>query len=367
MRERKQMKIAIITDMHIGARGDVEVLMKHQKKFLDEIFFPELEKRGVQTILHGGDLFDRRKYINFFTLDFAKTVFLNRLKEKNIEMHIVVGNHDVFYKNTNKINSLELLLKEYENIKVYSDSIQDLVFDNCKIAMVPWITDDNKDLIFKQLKNTSSTMVIGHFEIEGFLMNAGNVCKHGISPSIFNNFETVLSGHFHTPSKKSNIEYIGAPYEMDWSDFNGKRGFYILDTLTKEMEFVENTFKLHNVITFDDKDEELDFKQLDKMDISEFKDSFVKVVVKNVEKPAILDKFLSKLHDVNAANIKVVDNTRSITENSPEIEEVDLENAETTLAMIENEVKNKKLSKDKETRINELFKDLYHEALKENM
>lgn len=361
------MKIAIITDMHLGARGDVEVIMKHQKKFFEEIFFPELLRQGVTTILHGGDLFDRRKYINFFTLDFSKNVFLNKLREYNMEMHIIVGNHDVFYKNTNKVNSLELLLKEYDNIKVYSDNVKELKFDNCKIAMVPWITDDNKDIIFKQLKSSSSTMVIGHFEIEGFLMNAGNVCKHGISPTIFNNFEKVLSGHFHTPSKKSNIEYIGAPYEMDWSDYNGKRGFYILDTITKEMEFVENTLKLHNIITFDDKDEELNFKELEEMDVSSFTDSFVKVVVKNVEKPAILDKFLSKLHDINAANIKVVDNTRSVKENSPEIEEVDLENAETTLAMIENEVKSKNLPEDKQMRINSLFNELYYEALKENV
>lgn len=344
------MQIAVITDTHMGARGDNEVFIKKQKEFFENIFFPTLKEHNIKTVLHMGDLFDRRKNINFFTLQSTKEMFLDVLRNNNIEMHIIVGNHDSFYKNTNRINSLELLLSEYKNAHVYSDNIKELQYDNCKIAMVPWLNDDNKDRIFSQLKKTNSNIVMGHFEIEGFLMNAGNVCKHGISSDIFSNFEKVYSGHFHTPSQKSNIEYIGAPYEMDWSDYGGKRGFYLLDTITKEMEFVENTYKLHYVVDYDENIEE---------DTKQFDNAFVKLNVRGEVNQSKLDKFIQKVYDSNVADIK----TTIFIPREVVSEEDIVESSDSTITLIEKVIDEKNYSEEKAEILKNKFKHLYSVSL----
>ena len=59
------MKIALVTDLHFGARGDSVPFDNFFKKFYDDTFFPYLVEHGIKTIFDLGDTFDRRKYINF--------------------------------------------------------------------------------------------------------------------------------------------------------------------------------------------------------------------------------------------------------------------------------------------------------------
>ena len=66
------MKIAIITDTHFGGRRGSKVFHDFFQKFYDNIFFPELEKRGIKYCIHMGDAFDNRKNIDFWSLNWAK-------------------------------------------------------------------------------------------------------------------------------------------------------------------------------------------------------------------------------------------------------------------------------------------------------
>lgn len=299
------MKIAIITDTHFGGRSDNAVLFKHQDKFFREVFFPKLKEENVDTILHMGDLFDRRKFINFQSLHNTKEIFLDKLVDNNLNMHIIAGNHDTAYRNTNKINSLRLLLGEYGNIKVYDDDVEELTFDNLRIAMVPWISPENLEKMGKSLKKSKADFVLGHFEIIGFTMTGGHLCEHGLEAKTFANYEKVLSGHFHVPSEKGNIQYIGAPYQMDWSDHGGERGFYLIDTITKEMEFVKNPYDLFSVIVYDDEGAEL--SDLEDLDPEIFENTFIKIEAKKVNNPALLNKFIDKIESFDVADVKVKD------------------------------------------------------------
>ena len=132
------MKVAIITDQHFGARNDSIAFLDFFEKFYDNTFFPSIDAAGISTVLILGDTFDRRKYVNFYALDRAKKMFFDKLAERNITVHMLAGNHDTYFKNTNEVNSPDLLLKEYNNIHVI-DHPTTIEVDGTKICMMPWI------------------------------------------------------------------------------------------------------------------------------------------------------------------------------------------------------------------------------------
>ena len=132
------MKIAIITDQHFGARKNSKLFHDYFLKFYEDVFFPTIEKEGITTIVDMGDTFDSRKGIDFAALSWAKKNYFDRLKEMGITVHTIVGNHTAYYKNTNNINALDLLLREYDNIKIYSET-RPITLGNLSILLVPWI------------------------------------------------------------------------------------------------------------------------------------------------------------------------------------------------------------------------------------
>ena len=311
--------------------------------------------------MHLGDLFDVRKLINYQSLNNTKKIFLDKLVENGITMHIIVGNHDVAFKNTNRINSLKLLLGEYDNIHVYDNEIKLLTFDKLRIGMVPWICPENYEEIYKGIKNCKADYLMGHFEIVGFVMSGGEKCKHGLTSDMFVNFEKVLSGHFHVPSKKSNIEYIGAPYQMDWSDHGGKRGFYIMDCNTKDMDFVQNPFNLFSVIEYDDKDATLE--DIDDLDEELFKDVFIRINPTNVENALLFEKFVQKIENFNAADVKVKETLVVKKEDEETGVEIDFE-IDDTETFITSYVDKMKLDQKKSDAVKDKMRNLYKRCKK---
>ena len=79
------MKIAIVTDIHIGARGDSKVFHEVQRKFFQEVFFPYLDENGITTVFDLGDTFDRRKYINYVSLQRGKEFLFDELAKRKID------------------------------------------------------------------------------------------------------------------------------------------------------------------------------------------------------------------------------------------------------------------------------------------
>lgn len=298
------MKLAILCDTHLGCRNDSKVFLEHQETFFRDLFFPVLDERNIDTVLHLGDVFDRRKYINFFTLARSNDFFFRPLQEKNIQMHTILGNHDTFFTNTNRINAVTLLLESYSNIHVYEDEPVELKFDSTKILMCPWLTPENRKHSYKVIKKSKAHILCGHFGLKGFEMMRGIVSEHGDSHKDFSHFELVLSGHFHYPSHYGNIKYPGSQYEMNWSDFDSRRGFYLLDTETRDLEFIENPNRIHHKLEYDDEDMTID--DLASLDVSNLRNCFVKVVVKNKTNPYLYDLFINKMNDSGAADVKTI-------------------------------------------------------------
>lgn len=304
------MKIALLCDSHFGCRGDSKVFLRHQEKFFSDIFFPTIEQHKVNTVIHLGDIFDRRKYINFVTLQQSKRFFFDVLHNKKVTMHAIVGNHDTSYTTTNDVNSLNLLLAQYDNINIYRKNPVELKFGSTRVLMCPWLTRDNSEHALQAIKQSTAHILCGHFDLKGFEMMKGIVSDHGVDHREFAHFESVFSGHYHHPSQYSNVRYLGAQYEMNWSDYGGRRGFYLLDTETRELTFIKNSYRIHHKIDYDDVDLTID--EVANLDTSILQDCYIKVIVRNRTNPYLYDMFLNRLNECGAADVKTVEDSLNL-------------------------------------------------------
>jgi len=347
------MKVAIITDQHFGARNDSVAFLDFYEKFYDNTFFPALDASGVDTLLVLGDTFDRRKYMNFYALDRAKKMWFDKLQERDIKVLMITGNHDTYFKNTNEVNSPELLLKEYSNIEILYDP-QTVDIHGYPICFIPWICADNYDQCIDVMNKTDSDLCMGHFEINGFVMHRGQVSHDGLSKDLFKKFDMVFSGHYHHRSNDGQIYYLGNPYEMTWNDFNDPRGFHFFDLETRKLEFVTNPYTMFQRIEYNDKNQEpID---LDTIDLAE---KFVKVVVVNKTDFYKFDKFVNKLYTMGAHDIKIMEDLSEFDDGELQDESINLED---TLDVLSNYIDSVNTDMDKE-KIKSYMKSLYTEAV----
>lgn len=351
------MKIAILCDSHFGARSDSKVFVEHQAKFFSEYFFPYIDEHKIDTVLHLGDIFDRRKYINFYTLKRSKEFFFDQLKSRQVTMHTILGNHDTFFTTTNEINSVSLLLSEYDNILVYEDSPIELAFGSTRILMCPWIIKENFDKVFTELKNSTAHILCGHFDLKGFEMMKGVVSDHGMDYKEFAHFEAVYSGHYHHQSQYGNVKYLGAQYEMNWSDYASKKGFHVLDTETRELTFIENCNKIYHKMDYDDTDLTID--QIASLDTSVLKDCYVKIIVKSRGNPYLYDLFMNRLNECGAADVKSVEDNLNL--NNSGLEEL-LEEAKDTKDILHSYIDSLETDIEK-IGIKKVVDELYVEAM----
>jgi len=340
------MKVAIITDTHYGARKGSKHLHDYFEMFYRDVFFPSLEEHQIDTVIHMGDIFDSRKAIDLQSLEWAKRVVLEPLKKYNV--YLTIGNHDCYYKNTNHVNSPELLLRNYPNIKIYTKATE-VKFDKLKVLFLPWINSENYDETKDLINKTKAKVAMGHLELNGFQATRGHLMENGMDVKVFDKFEKVYSGHFHTRSTDGKIFYLGNPYEMFWNDVNDPRGFHIFDTETLEQTPVNNPYKLFYNIYYEDTNHKL-------FNATEYKSKIVKVIVRQKSNPKEFEKFIDKLYSAGVQELKIIENF-DIQEN----EDFDIDEDENTLSILNRYIDESEFEYDKNI-IKGIFQDLYRQA-----
>ena len=349
------MKIAIINDTHCGIRNSSDIFIDNAEKFYSDIFFPYLLEHSIRHIIHLGDYYDNRKFINFRALHRNRNHFLKPLREYGLTMDIIRGNHDTYYKNTGELNSLKELLGHYMNEVTIIQEPKVMEYGSLKMGLVPWIDDDNSEESLQFIENVKCDWIGGHFDIVGYEMMQGLKCEHGLDRSIFKRFEQVLSGHFHKKSDDGQIYYLGTQYEITWSDYKCPKGFHILDTETRELTRVPNPMRIHKKLIYNDKDN--DYMN---MDLSQFKDTFVKVFVTNKTNEQMFNNLIDRLHNtVDTHEVNIIEDLN--TDITASVKEDILEQGEDTLTFLGNYVEqiDSKLDKHK---LKSVIKDLYTEA-----
>jgi len=342
------MKVAIITDQHFGARKNSKLFHDYFLEFYRDVFFPTLLKEGITTVVDMGDTFDSRKGIDFSALSWAKDNYYDTLEKMGITVHTIVGNHTAYYKNTNEVNAVDLLLREYRNVTVYAEPTE-VLLDKLNVLFIPWINQENGQQTLKMIGKTSCKCAMGHLELNGFSAYRGHTMDHGMEGELFDKFQRVFSGHYHTRSNNGKIFYLGNPYEIYWNDVNDKRGFHIFDTETLQHTPVDNPYRMFYNIYYEDNNYQT-------FNCSEYKNKIVRVIVRKKTDQKKFEKFIDKLYESNIAELKVVENFQI-----QESEDFEAFENEDTLSILNRYVDESEINLDKSI-VQRMLQEIYQEA-----
>lgn len=289
-------KVIIIGDCHFGIRGSNPIYFKYFESFYTDLF-KYIDENNIDTIIQLGDLVDKRKSIDFLALYHLKKLFLTPCENRSITLYIISGNHDCYYKSTNEINSVRLL--QTPNMVVFdgrpgTDSINGVDFD-----FYPWIHESLVTESLEYMTKSKSKFAVGHFEFKNFRLNRLQLAESGMDHTVCSNYALVFSGHFHTISRRSNILYTGTPYELDWADCGDRKGFWVLDTESDELEFIHNPHTLYKKVEYDEK--------LQENLIPDIESKFVKLTVKNKTDQYAFDSYFKTLMSMKPHDVQIID------------------------------------------------------------
>tara|TARA_B100000287_G_scaffold11408_1_gene11519 strand:+ start:3790 stop:4821 length:1032 start_codon:yes stop_codon:yes gene_type:complete len=340
------MKVLLITDQHFGVRNDNQHYVERYRKFYTEKVLPTIDKEGITEVLCLGDTFDRRKGVNFSSLEAAKEMWFRPLQDRGIKMTMLIGNHDIYFKNTLRVNSPELLLGEFDNIEIIYCPGERLIGGK-KMMLIPWICEENREASWEAINDTDADYCMGHFELNGFDPIPGYTMTHGDDPNAFKKFKMVCTGHFHCKSTKANISYLGNPCQLYWNDYGQDRGFHILNTDTYKLKFYKNPYNTFTKIYYNDD------IALSPVAIKKLEGQYVKLIVESKLDQVKFDSIVRRLQAADLADLKIIE------DNSYELDDVDDDvEVEDTLSILEQCVSDFDNSHD----IFKILKSLYMEA-----
>jgi DNA repair exonuclease SbcCD nuclease subunit len=309
-------KIACISDIHLGVHQNSQTWHRIAIDFA-KWFDQELKLRGIKDIIIAGDIFHNRHEIGVNTIHCAYE-FFDILKKYNIVA--ITGNHDCYYKDKSDINSISIL-DGYKNVTIYKElqtqSINEKVFAFC-----PWGVGIEEV--------PSCDVLIGHFEILNFKMNAHKVCDHGLeSEALIDKAKLIISGHFHCRDHRKyknnrSILYLGSPHELDFGDRDQIKGFTILDTDDLSVELIENNVTpKHKKIKISDL---LDGKVALENISEELQNNFISLCIDRNVNEQILNVMLSKFNQYSPKHIRTDFNIfESVQLSATELNEVSID------------------------------------------
>lgn len=344
------MRFVILGDLHFGVRSANPVFFYHQEKFFDQ-FFHYLVDNHINMVFQLGDLFDNRRVINTRALQASRRMFFDKLHTNQITMYALVGNHDIFFKESLEINTPSSVLGEYMEIIVV-DEPTTIQVDDTSIDLIPWICKANQELVLGHISSSKSDLCFGHFELAGFEMYRGMPASEGMDSNLLAKYELVCSGHFHAPSRKDNIVYVGTPYELTWQDYGDHKGFYVFDTETRQLELVPTQHQAFVRLEYD----EGPLSDISSLDLT---NKYVKIVTHSKNDLYQFDVFLNEIQAKEPYEVRVIETTAELRGDVIQDESVNLED---TLDILSKYVDSIETNLDKR-QVKTFMNELYAEAI----
>jgi DNA repair exonuclease SbcCD nuclease subunit len=217
------MSVCFLGDLHFDGSNHNKELFWNQMEFFTEQFFPYVKLINGKHVVIAGDTFDSRAVVDIYILQELREKFFKWFADNKVTLHISVGNHDTYRKDSNHHNVFTATgIDTLPCVKVYHE-VTDVVIENKTFCFVPWQPEGQVFLI-----NKKADVVVGHFPVVGFPMTKGISCKDGFDINSFKEYPLVVSGHFHIAQQKGNFQMLGNPYQKDWGDFEEVKGFWVL-------------------------------------------------------------------------------------------------------------------------------------------
>lgn len=219
----------LLTDTHFGTKQNSITWFKAQKAFITDQLLPYIRSQEHPIrVIHLGDVFDSRMTISTYIATEVVELF-KEIRSTVDEFIVIGGNHDYYSPNTDRIDSLRLILNNLDIRLVTQD-----IYISGEDMFIPWYRwFERKDIDFKGIRN-----VFTHADIV--------TAPHDIAlPKDIH----IYSGHTHTPKLVNNLYNLGSCYCLDFNDSNAARGFYVLRDGT--LEFIKNVtsirfYRLHD-------------------------------------------------------------------------------------------------------------------------
>ncbi len=257
------MKLGLISDHHWGINKNSEEKVRTGEQVMENYAFM-MKSDGVSEVLFLGDWNHNRDYVHINTQERARHT-LELFASHFDHVHMIVGNHDIHFKNTNDVNSVDQF-NRIPNVSVYKDYTE-VQFGNNQFAMCPWGYEPKRE--------THLSAAFGHFEFSGAAL-VGAVSQGSYTmDKVTQVAPLVFSGHFHIrkeyETKYGKVITIGNDYEQSWSDVGNSKGFYIFDPNSLEYEFTENTFSPKHI--------PVRWSNIKEFDTSSIKNNYVRIIV----------------------------------------------------------------------------------------
>ena len=340
------MKVLLITDQHFGVRNDNQHFINHYRKYYSQVVIPFIKVYGITEIIDLGDTFDKRKSVNFMSLEAAKEMWFDPIKEIGCKMTALVGNHDIYYKNTLRINAPDELLGGYDIDVITEPTTR--TYDGTDILLLPWICDENRDDTFRSITKSVAPVCMGHLELNGFEAHPGHVMNMGMDINPFDKFQRVFSGHYHMKSTKGNISYLGNPYQLYWNDYGCKRGFHVFDTETLKTTFYRNPYDMFYKLYYDN-------GVRNQIHPSNLEGTFVKLIVEDKGDQTKFDYAVRQMQSWGLADLKIIEDLSVEMEDSLVLE------TEDTITLLDKYIDEIDLPVDSEN-VKSIMRSLYVEA-----
>lgn len=222
-------KAAVFTDIHFGKKSDSQAHNKDCLEFIDW-FCSKAKEENADKVIFMGDWHDNRSRLRSDTLWYS-TQALSKLISLGLPIFFIIGNHDIFFKNSRDIHSFPFFKHLQENNNII---LVDEILETGNVMLCPWLIGDE----FVIPPDSDAKYIFGHFEFPLFLANEMYEMpdRGGIHINHFHkNHNWIFSGHFHKRQTKINehgvpITYIGNAFPHDFNDVGDTdRGMMILE------------------------------------------------------------------------------------------------------------------------------------------
>jgi len=336
------MKIGIVGDLHIGIQENNFNFIDYQTESLKWVY-KTFKEQGIKHIIFLGDIFDKRKHITFKTLKLLNETF----GDPDFEHYCIAGNHDCYYKDTNEINSLDLLLEDFAYVKKVTQEPETINIGGTNFIFIPWINKSNYESTLKKIRDTKAKVAIAHLDLSGFELIRGIVSTHdSLDVKYLDKFDHVFTGHYHNMSENGNITYLGSLCEQTWNDVNESKYIGIYDTKSEEINYITNPYSIYKILRIKD-------DNIDDHNLEDFRNKNLKIYLytnRNIK----IEKFINKIIEV-AYNVNVIDEQVMNVGSDLEIDTTNI----SILSLWQNYIKELDLGKRDKNHINRIFEDTY--------
>ena len=237
-----KMKLYCISDLHFGVHANstkwLDILLDWTNNWLTD----QVKRSDPDDILFiFGDIFENRQSINVNVQQKTKAA-INRLS-KLIKIHILLGNHDVYYADSNEVTSMNIF-DDNPNMTIYSKP-QVVNYCGIDVLVLPWDKDPNSVAKIAAEHAGRCRNMFGHMDVNGMIYDNTRPVLSGMDRKVLKDFDLVALGHIHWRQTSDNILYLGSPYHTERSDIGNDKGLHILSNDgagSFNVEFVRNGY-----------------------------------------------------------------------------------------------------------------------------